>query len=229
MQGPAVTLSFDNGPEPEATPAVLDVLRRRGVRATFFVIGQKLHEPARRALAERAHDEGHWIGNHTWTHTGPLGARRDPDHAEAEIARTEAELGRLSHPDRLFRPVGGGGKLGPHLLSRAARRLLAQGGHTIVTWSAVPGDWRDPDGWPATALRQCLAEPRPVLVLHDLPNGAMRHLDSFLGRLADTGATFHQDFPDACVPMRRGLPGPALAAYVVGNQDAVPDAPAPLG
>lgn len=214
MGGPEVTLSFDNGPEPEVTPAVLDVLRRRGVRATFFVIGQKLREPARRALAERAHDEQHWIGNHTWTHAGPLGDRRDAGHAEAEIGRTEEELGSLSHPDRLFRPVGGGGRLGPHLLSAAARDLLAAGGHTIVTWSAVPGDWRDADGWPATALRQCLQEPRPVLVLHDLPNGAMRHLDTFLGRLQDAGATFRQEFPEACVPMRRGAPGPDLGNYV---------------
>jgi peptidoglycan/xylan/chitin deacetylase (PgdA/CDA1 family) len=209
MGAPEVTLSFDNGPEPEATPAVLDALRRRALRATFFVIGRKLRDPARRALAERAHADGHWIGNHSWTHQGPLGDRRDPGHAEAEIARTEAELGPLSHPDRLFRPVGGGGALGPHLLSGAARDLLAAGGHTVVTWTAVPGDWRDPDGWPGTALRQCLAEPRPVLVLHDLPNGAMRHLDAFLDRLQQAGATFRQDFPEACVPMRRGRPAPA--------------------
>lgn len=214
MAGPEVTLSFDNGPEPEATPVVLDVLRHRGVRATFFVIGQKLHDPARRALAERAWDEGHWIGNHTWSHAGPLGERRDPGHAEAEIGRTEAELGPLSHPDRLFRPVGGGGRLGPHLLSEAARDLLIAGGNTVVTWSVVPGDWRDPDGWPEAAMAGCLPAPRPVLVLHDLPNGAMRHLDAFLGRLGDAGATFRQDFPDACLPMRRGTPGPTLGGYV---------------
>lgn len=214
MAGPEVTLSFDNGPEPEATPAVLDVLRHRGVRATFFVIGQKLHDPARRALAERAWDEGHWIGNHTWSHAGPLGERWDPGHAEAEIGRTEAELGPLSHPDRLFRPVGGGGRLGPHLLSEAARDLLIAGGNTMVTWSVVPGDWRDPDGWPEVAMAGCLPAPRPVLVLHDLPNGAMRHLDAFLGRLRDVGATFRQDFPDSCLPMRRGTPGSTLGAYV---------------
>lgn len=215
MPAPEVTLSFDNGPEPDATPLVLDVLRRRGILATFFVIGEKLVDPARRALARRAQAEGHWIGNHSWTHGAPLGARRDAGHAENEIARTEAVIGALAHPDRLFRPVGGGGRLGPHLLSAEARDHLVAHRHTVVTWSAVPGDWRDPDGWPDRALRQCMGQGRPLLVLHDLPGGAMRHLDRFLGRLLDAGACFRQDFPADCVPMRRGQATPALAAYVM--------------
>ena len=68
-----LTLTFDNGPEPSVTPLVLDVLARHGVVSTFFVIGCKLLDPTARACAERAHAEGHWIGNHTWTHSRPLG------------------------------------------------------------------------------------------------------------------------------------------------------------
>lgn len=213
MAGPAVTLTFDNGPEPEVTPGVLEVLRRRGLQATFFVLGHKL--AAHRALAERAHAEGHWIGNHTWNHAAPLG--QAPDEAavaEAEIGRTQAVIGDLSHPDRLFRPVGGGGALGPHLLSGAALDHLARGGFTCVTWNAVPGDFRDPEGWPEVALAQCEGPEPVVLVLHDLPNGAMRHLDRFLGRLAERGARFAQDFPESCLPMRRGAAGAAMDGFV---------------
>ena len=213
MAGPAVTLTFDNGPEPEVTPGVLEVLRRRGLRATFFVLGHKL--AAHRALAERAHAEGHWIGNHTWNHATPLG--QAPDEAavaEAEIGRTQALIGDLSHPDRLFRPVGGGGALGPHLLSGAALDHLSRGGFTCVTWTAVPGDFRDPEGWPEAALAGCEGPEPVVLVLHDLPNGAMRHLDRFLGRLAERGARFVQDFPESCLPMRRGAAGPAMDGFV---------------
>ena len=219
MAAPEVTLSFDNGPEPEATPLVLDVLRRRGLRASFFVIGSKLRDPARRALAERAHAEGHWIGNHTFTHAGPLGDRRDPGHAEAEIGATQALLGGLAHPDRLFRPVGGGGRLGPHLLSAESRDHLRRHAMTVVTWTAVPGDWHDPDGWPDRALAQCLGAPRSLLVLHDLPGGAMRHLDAFLGRLEDAGARCVQDLPEACLPMRRGIDGGRLSDYVTPQRD----------
>src|SRR5689334_3169087 len=104
-----LTLSFDNGPEPEITPAVLNVLARRGVRATFFVIGQTPADPARRALAERTAAEGHWIGNHSYTHSLPLGLRKEPDIAEHEIGRTQELMGSLAHPKRWFRPFGGGG------------------------------------------------------------------------------------------------------------------------
>ncbi len=214
MAPPEVTLSFDNGPDAEATPLVLEVLRRRGLRATFFVVGGRLFDPALRGLAKRAHGEGHWIGNHTLTHSGPLGERGDPGHAENEIGRTQGLIGEFAHPDRFFRPVGGGGRLGPHLLSTEARDHLEAGGHTVVLWSAVPGDWHDPDGWADRGFDQCMAQTRPLLVLHDIAGGAMRHLDGFLGRLADAGAGFRQDFPDECLPMRRGIATPALAGYV---------------
>ncbi len=81
-----LTLTFDNGPEPGVTPRVLDVLRERGIKTTFFVIGEKLGDRERRRLAARAHDEGHWIGNHTFTHSIPLGQQHDTETAEKKSA-----------------------------------------------------------------------------------------------------------------------------------------------
>jgi peptidoglycan/xylan/chitin deacetylase (PgdA/CDA1 family) len=173
------------------------VLARRGVKATFFVVGEQLR--AHRALAERAHAEGHWIGNHTLTHPRPLGETGDP---RAEIEAAQAELGALAHPDKLFRPSGAGGALEPGLLSRDAVDALVAGGYTCVIWNAVPGDWRDPDGWVATALEQVAAHDWTLLVLHDVAGAAADRLEDFLAR-AD--ATFRQDFPPACVPIRRGV------------------------
>ncbi|WP_198376724.1 polysaccharide deacetylase family protein [Neoroseomonas rubea] len=210
-----VTLTFDNGPDEATTPRVLDVLRRRGIRATFFVVGNRLADPARRALMARAHAEGHWIGNHSFTHQGPLGARTDRGHAGAEIAMTEALIRPFAHPDRLFRPVGGGGRIGRHLLSAEAALHLQENRQTVALWSAVPGDWKDAEGWPEVAFAQCMAQARPVLVLHDIAGGAMAHLDALLGRLADAGATFAQEFPDAVVPMRRGVATPGFDAHVM--------------
>ena len=199
-----VTLSFDNGPEPEVTGRVLEVLRAHGLRSTFFVIGKKLADPARRACAERAHAEGHWIGNHSLTHSTPLGERADRDGADEEIGGAQRMLGALAHPDRLFRPFGGAGRLGPGLLNRRAVDYLCAGGFTCVLWNCVPHDWEDQEGWVERAFEQCRARPWSLVVLHDLPNGAMPHLERFIGRLGDAGAEFVQDFPPECVPIRRG-------------------------
>ncbi|HEY4252065.1 MAG TPA: polysaccharide deacetylase family protein [Roseomonas sp.] len=225
--GAEITLTFDNGPEPEVTPAVLDVLRRRGLRATFFVMGRKLAEGAGHALAERAHAEGHWIGNHTFTHGTPLGEQPDEDRiAEAEIARAQDLIGGLAHPDRLFRPFGGGGRIGPHLLNGASLVYLLRHRFTCVLWNAVPGDWQDPDGWVERALAQCAGASPSVLVLHDLPTGAMRHLDRCLGLLADRGCRFPQAFPAACTPIRRGVPQMPMDAYVTRGAAGPGRAPA---
>jgi peptidoglycan/xylan/chitin deacetylase (PgdA/CDA1 family) len=187
-----VSLTFDNGPDPEVTPFVLDALRRRSIKATFFVVGQNLER--HRDLAERAHREGHWIGNHTYSHSAPFGLQ-DERTARAEIERTQALIGDLAHPDRLFRPMGGGGRLDENLFSDAALAALETGGYSVVLWDRLPHDWDDPDGWVDRALQQ----QGRVVVLHDTNTGAMRHLERFL----DSGLVFTQDLTP-CMPIRRG-------------------------
>ncbi|MCG6207617.1 polysaccharide deacetylase family protein [Rhodopseudomonas sp. HC1] len=209
-----LTLSFDNGPEPGVTEPVLDILRERGLKTTFFVIGEKLADPARRALAARAHAEGHWIGNHTYTHGIPLGQQTDPATAEAEVGRTQAAIGELTHPQRWFRPFGGGGNLDDRLLKPSVVDHLARHHHSCVLWNAIPRDWDDPDGWVDRALAQCRAQPWTLIVLHDLPTGAMAHLPRFLDAAQAEGAVFHQDFPPACVPIRRGAIALPIDLYV---------------
>jgi peptidoglycan/xylan/chitin deacetylase (PgdA/CDA1 family) len=208
-----LTLTFDNGPHAEATPLVLDILSRHDVKTTFFVVGERLAAPQMRGLVERAHDEGHWIGNHTWSHATPLGQQPDQQVATCEIDRTQALIGELSHPNRLFRPFGGGGRLGPHLLSPHTVDVLKAGGYTCVLWNAVPRDWADPDDWIDTALAQCAAIPSPLMVLHDVGSGAMAHLDRFLGLVRDRGMSIRQDFPAECVPISRGQVVSSLATY----------------
>lgn len=210
----AVTLTFDNGPEPGVTEQVLQVLEREKILATFFVLGAKLADPARRRLAERAHAEGHWIGNHTMTHGVPLGRLREPGAARREILETQQLLGELAHPDRLFRPFGGGGALGRHLLNGEAVEVLTQNRMSCVLWNAVPGDFKDPAGWARVALGECRSRPWTLLVLHDLPNGAMAHLGAFISELRAAGGAFRQDFPPDCVPIRRGEALVSLAPYV---------------
>jgi peptidoglycan-N-acetylglucosamine deacetylase len=209
-----LTLSFDNGPEPSVTPFVLDVLARHRVLSTFFVIGNKLANPQSRACAERAHGEGHWIGNHTWTHSRPLGEQPGEEAAELEIGRTQDEIGSLSHHPPLFRPTGGGGNLDQRLLSPQAAAMLQAAGYSCVLWNAVPRDWERPDDWVDAAFAQLALQPWTLMVLHDLPTGAMRHLDRFLTEIGRRGGRFRQDFPPACVPISAGTVTGRLTDYV---------------
>jgi peptidoglycan-N-acetylglucosamine deacetylase len=149
-------------------------------------------------LAQRAHAEGHRLGNHTLTHPRPLGGA---DDAVCEIEATQALLGELGS-ERLFRPSGEGGDLQPGLLNRRVVDTLVKGRYTCVLWNAVPGDWKDPDGWVETALRQVAARDWTVLVLHDVAGAAASRLVDFLDRVE---ANIRQDFPPACVPIRDGL------------------------
>lgn len=199
-----VTLSFDNGPDAASTPQVLDVLKHRDVRAMFFVLGKQLAAPENFDLARRAIAEGHLIGNHSMTHKIPLGDDRRADAAEREIADTEARIGTLANNPPMFRPFGGGGKIGKHLLSRAAVDHLVANRYTCVLWNCVPEDWIHHDGWMDRALAEIPAKPHALVVLHDIYPPAMRHLDRFIATLRDGGHTFSQEIPADCVPILKG-------------------------
>jgi len=198
-----VTLTFDNGPDPQATPQVLDCLARHGVKSTFFVLGQHVSTSVGLDLARRASREGHWIGNHTWSHTGRLG-EMTREAALQEFDRTQQALAWVDQPARLFRPRGGGGRLGKGLLHPAVAEKLIAGGFTCVLWTSVPGDFRDPDGWMDRALADCRSRDWSLVVLHDIPNGAVRNLESFLRKLRDEGHQFTQEFPADCTPILNG-------------------------
>lgn len=201
-----VCLTFDNGPEPGVTDVVLDVLARRNIKALFFVIGEKLRDPARRKLAERAKAEGHLIGNHTLTHGLEIG-KRPLSQALHEIQTTEALLDGLNDK-KMFRPNGGGGIISSALLSNEVVDYLKAEGYTAVLWNAVPKDWEpiDDTEWKERALEMCRnSKTTTVLVLHDLRRKAVANLDSFLGQLLDEGATFTQEIPVEVMPLKNGV------------------------
>ncbi len=199
-----VTLSFDNGPDARVTPRVLDILAARAIKASFFVVGRKLADPEARPMTERAKREGHWIANHTFTHTTPLGRLDDDAEAVAEIAAAEAEIGQLAENPKLFRPFGGAGKIGPQLLSCAARDYLMAGGYTCVLWNSIPADWEAGGEWVDRALGQTAAQAWSLVVLHDIPGACVDDLERFIDALQARGEDIVQDFPPDCLPIVAG-------------------------
>jgi peptidoglycan/xylan/chitin deacetylase (PgdA/CDA1 family) len=210
---PTVTLTFDNGPTPEITNQVLDCLASHGLKSTFFVIGRKAETQAGAALLRRARSEGHWIGNHTYAHTTPLG-ELNAAAAVREIEEAERALEWVKQPHRLFRPYGRAGRIGQHLLHPAVVETLQAGKFTCVLWNCVTGDWRDPDGWVDRALAHARSSQWSLIVLHDLPSGAMLHLHRFLVALREEDVQIRQDFPPECTPIVDGTIVQPLERYV---------------
>jgi len=136
---PRVALTFDDGPHPTATPAILDVLREHGVPAAFFMIGR--HVVRHPDIVRRAYDEGHLIGNHTFDHAYH-GALRGIGYWHREIARTSDVIEQvIGERPTTFRPPMG---IKHRLIYIAARREGCQ----LVTWTQ-----RGRDGVPTTVPR----------------------------------------------------------------------------
>jgi peptidoglycan-N-acetylglucosamine deacetylase len=145
-------LTFDDGPDPDDTPPVLDILARHGARATFFLVGERAARYPE--IVARIRAEGHAVGNHSWDH--PSLPRLTGRAIVEQLRRTEAVLGR----SRLMRPPYGDQSLASYLHSR---RL----GHTVVTWSAVGLDWTDVPTAEIEARLVAGLGPGAILLLHD--------------------------------------------------------------
>jgi len=113
-----VALTFDDGPDPEGTPRILELLGRRGVRATFFLLGKQIEKAP--DLARRIAAEGHEIALHGYAH-----AKRN---AVADVPRCAALLAQLGIAARLYRPPHG-------VVSLRELLWLARRGYTTVLWS----------------------------------------------------------------------------------------------
>ncbi len=119
-----VYLTFDDGPIPEATPFVLDVLRARGIHATFFMVGENAARHPSIVAAVRA--EGHAVGNHTYNHLS--GMRHTTRTYLKNVARAATVV-----PSRLFRP--------PYGWLRLPQYVWLQRNYTIVMWDLVTRDY----------------------------------------------------------------------------------------
>jgi peptidoglycan-N-acetylglucosamine deacetylase len=171
----AVSLTFDDGPDPEWTPRVLDVLAREGVRAAFFLIGQRARQAPEQA--RRIADSGHDLGNHTWSH--PSLWRCGPAHTEREIADGHVAIADAAGaPPRFFRPPWGKTNLA---MFGVAREL----GTPCVFWTVQPESRRPVV--PAEQARRGLARARAGAIydLHDADGvpGAGRRLVEYLPAL----------------------------------------------
>lgn len=162
----ALYLTFDDGPHPEHTPALLDLLAAHGAKATFFLIGREAERYP--DVVERIVREGHVLGNHTWSH--PQFDRLDLTAQREEIERTDRLLtgfdGLARHD---FRPPRG-------VLPRPMVLDCVRRGQRIAYWSYDSLDYskRPTEALIASAQR-FPPEPGEILLMHD-DSALSRHL-----------------------------------------------------
>ena len=178
---PVVALTFDDGPHPELTPQLLDILRQQGVRATFYVIGRNVDaypEIARRIVAE-----GHEIANHTYNHPHltKVGAAR----LDSEMTRTTDAIMRATgrRPTNMRPPYGA-------INPRVEQAILQKHNLDVIMWSVDPLDWRRPG---AEVVRQRLVEgatPGGILLAHDIHPGTIEAMSGTISDLKAKGYGF---------------------------------------
>lgn len=154
---PRIALTFDDGPNPEFTSDILDILKDKQVKAAFFMVGR--HVEKYPDVAKRVFNEGHDIGNHTYTHRNLVPAARKT--IIKEIDQTDEVMIRvLGIKTRLFRPPRG-------IIPNAARKLIVEMGYKIILWTVSAKDWRGSS--PKTIARRVKRHINPggVILFHD--------------------------------------------------------------
>lgn len=120
-----VYLTFDDGPIPECTPQVLDILASHGVKATFFMVGENAERYPE--LLKRVREEGHRVGNHTYHHTKGC---QSTTHAYLQDVEQASRVLQTT----LFRPPHG-------RMTCTQKKALRHAGYTIYLWDVLPHDY----------------------------------------------------------------------------------------
>ncbi len=152
-----IALTFDDGPDPRYTPAILDILDQFNVKATFFMVGT--HVARNPDLAHQVAQRGHEIGSHTYTHRNLLGLARPT--LMVEVAKNQNTIERaVGRRPTLFRPPRG-------LYDNNLGAILEKEGLTLVMWSRSSVDWSEPG--PEAVVRNVLTKVQngDVILFHD--------------------------------------------------------------
>ena len=154
VEAPKIALTFDDGPSAAWTPALLDGLKERGVKATFFLIGENADKNPE--IVKRMAEEGHLIGNHTYHHVELT--KVSENEARLELADTNAVIARITgkEPEDMRPPFG------------AWQRKLEQEIRMLpVLWTIDPLDWttENPDEIVNKVVTE--AEENDIILLHD--------------------------------------------------------------
>lgn len=181
VESNTVAMTFDDGPHPKLTPRLLDILKERGIKATFFVIGKCVAEYP--DIAKRIVAEGHEIANHTWNH--PQLPKLSPTAFAAEITQTNDAIQQATGilPVTMRPPYGA-------INAGITKRLNEEYGLSVILWSVDPQDWkiRKSDHVSSHIIKN--AAPGAIILAHDIHASTIDAMPAALDALQAKGYKF---------------------------------------
>jgi polysaccharide deacetylase family sporulation protein PdaB len=171
-----VALTFDDGPNRKHTPQILDILRQYNVKGTFFVLGEQVRENP--AMLKRIAEEGHEIGNHTFSH--PQLKKLSDEKVREQIVSTQEEIRAvLGFAPKLLRPPYGAYK-------KASLSLFEELGLHVILWSVDTNDWRRKGDVIARTVSRD-SKNGSIILFHDSKTETVRVLPQIIEELKGRG------------------------------------------
>jgi peptidoglycan/xylan/chitin deacetylase (PgdA/CDA1 family) len=179
---PLIAITFDDGPDPVLTPRLLEILKQRGIHATFFLVGKNVAafpDVVRRIVAE-----GHEVGNHSWSH--PLFTQLGQQSVESQLQRThDAIVKACGTAPLLYRPP-----YGAVSVSQRAR-IEKTFGYPAILWDVDPQDWKHPRS--AQKVYDAIhsqTRPGSIILCHDIHETTIAAMPATLDDLMARGYRF---------------------------------------
>jgi len=197
---PYIAMTFDDGPSAENTPRLLEILKQRNIKATFFLIGQNV--AANPDIVRRILADGHEVGNHSWTH--PQLSKLSDDRVTAEITKTQDAIKDASgYSPTLLRPPYGA------ITPRQREWISNQFGLNIILWSVDPFDWKRPGA--SVITQRILSQVRPgaIILSHDIHKQTVDAMPATLDALITKGYKFVT--VSQLIAMNKPKPPPTVA------------------
>lgn len=176
-----VAMTFDDGPHPTLTPKLLDILKARNIKCTFFVIGRSAKTYPN--IIRRMIAEGHEVANHTWTHAS-LTSRSDAQ-IRTELQQSEdALVAAANYRPHLIRPPYGA------INTRIKQLMFSEFGYSTIMWSVDPQDWRRPGVSVVTSRLVNGAHPGAIMLAHDIHPPTIEAMPAMFDQLLAKGYQF---------------------------------------
>lgn len=181
VPGPYIAITFDDGPHASNTPRLLDMLRARNIKATFYVIGKNVELYP--GIVRRTVAEGHEIGNHSYTHTKLSGLSND--RVMSEMRKTDdAVFNACGLRPRTMRPPYGA-------LTQTQRQMVHQAfGYPTILWDVDPLDWKRPGSSVVTSRILSGTKNGSIILVHDLHGSSVDAMPETLDGLLRKGFRF---------------------------------------